>query len=309
VHPWRALWTLTARATTLVATEAGLIPRRRRTTFPVRRSASCSQDGGGGGEGEGPLATKARGLGTLEEVLRTLPGTFSGDWHHFRDVACRCIVLDANGRFEHLDVTADLWDAARALARHRRFLSMRFAKPKTQGVLRRLVEHEGRTAVERRLRDDIFPTALVDAVKESQGVCRRIRLAQTWLKDASARVIAFSPLELPLRREYYRWLRAEAHRLAAKTLRDLDPQPPPPEAPKKPRRGLAGLREHLDDENLWRWVRKRLEAGGSGDPARDYHVVRLTAKGRTSTEIGLSLGISRNAARQLRYRIHARLKG
>jgi hypothetical protein len=226
------------------------------------------------------------------------PGTWAGDVNRFVNALDDLPVPDAwPGCWESLD----RWRVAAALARHTHFLSSGFEDPWVARCHRHLVSRYGPVEVERLLREELFPVALMLAATDMTRR-RPLRLGKTPVKDAANRAGAFSPEHLPVP-DAYTWLRQEAHRVAAELVLDRgDTQKPP-----RPRLGYVDASRGLDDflaevEDLLPHLVPEPTADRPLRP--DHDLVRaMSAEGHTAAEIGQILGLSAGAVRALRHRI------
>jgi hypothetical protein len=232
------------------------------------------------------------------------PGTLNGDFNRFLNAIDEVPVPHWLGGWEPLDP----WRAAKALARHRRFLSSGFKNPRVARCLGRLVSRHGRARVECILRTDIFPQALIFAARDTERR-RRIKLGRRartssgervgprYLRDAANRVGAFSPADLPVVAEFYDWLSLEAHRIAETLVADRVGESPRPcrEQPvgDELERFLAAAGTPATRE-----VSRYLAPTKGGDPDRDLRAFSMRAEGHTSAEIGQALGMKAATVRQ-----------
>jgi DNA-directed RNA polymerase specialized sigma24 family protein len=204
------------------------------------------------------------------------PGTMTGDLSRF---------LEA----EYFGV--DRWEGAVALVPHLlRGRPARFGHPAAQYRLREHLRARGEAAV----LEWLFPTAIMVAWARGR-VPRRIRIGSGigsgWLKDECGRVRPYRPDD-DLRRAgwYWRWLRRETYRYAEGML--LDDGAASADAP-----DTAALHARLDDQSA-----------GAGLTPREAQALHLRVDGKKHAEVGAALGITTDAARQLRHRAERKLR-
>lgn len=245
---------------------------------------------------------RALDLAWQQELRAYQPGTLHGDYNRFIAATTQGLVPDPIG-LRDWRIRIPLWDAAAALARHPRFLASGFVAPAAKRCKRRLQAQRGARAVERLLREEIFPKALLLSMEDVSRP-RRIRLNKTWLKDDLGRVGAFEPDCLPPKSAFYPWLRIEAHRIAETLLCDAA-NDSPESARRRPADDLA---RHLAAESTP--ARQRLcaalKARGSRDPERALRALLMRQDKIPYAIIGQELGLSTNAARQLVHRVRPR---
>jgi hypothetical protein len=187
----------------------------------------------------------------------------------------------------------DQWQAATALAQHRRFMPTSQTDVAAGWALRRLIGERGREATERYLRDKIYPEALVLAFKHAEKP-QTIRLGGIgWLKDSKGRRLPFRPrmLESLTNRLLSRWLRKEAMNEAERLLLDGDRVVLPQRIP------FCG--DKLPPDGAPFFGEQRLSEA-------DQTVLRMQGSKATHAEVGRALGISRPAAKQRAYRLRHR---
>jgi hypothetical protein len=195
----------------------------------------------------------------------------------------------------------DPWEAAIALALHRRFLPMRLASPRAKGGLRRLIREHGPDAAMDYVRGTLYPEALIRALKERtepQDIRLRIGPHRKYLKDAGGRKVAFRPNELSDRSAvgsalFARWLRKQTIKHVERLLEDEITAPvildTKAVSPKRPT-AFYGRRAPV-----------RPFSGRLSEEQRT--LLRLLHQDVSYAQVAAILDISRDAAKQRAYRL------
>jgi hypothetical protein len=231
----------------------------------------------------------------LAQMRRTwTPGTLTGDVNRFLNAVEGATVPDVwIGGWE----TLDPWRAARALARHPRFLPTWPADPVARGHIRQLVKERGRRAAERYLRDVVYPEAVMLAYARI-GEPQYIRLDPSprgakfrrYVRDAAGPV-RLKPEDLAVNGPFYRWLRSQAVRIATQLLADHH---------------MAVRPETIPFYGSSAKFLSPVAFAGRPLSRREQTMFRMQSAGATHAEIARALGISRPAAKQLSYRLRRR---
>jgi hypothetical protein len=223
------------------------------------------------------------------------PGNFVGDLTRFVEAAY---------------FGCDPWEAAIALAKHRRFLPSEVTAPAAKGSLRRLKREHGRVVGERYLRDTLYPEALMLALKErTERQYIRLRLGPhrkdlkkdtgKYLKDARGRRQVFSPNEVRDRSAFgnalfVRWLRKQTIKHVVRLLAEEVTTPaiinPQPNVRLKRTAAFYGYQVPV--------------APFSGQlSTQERTLLRLLRRHTSYAEVATVLGISTRAAKQRAYRL------
>jgi hypothetical protein len=207
------------------------------------------------------------------------------------------------------------------LAHDPRFLTVSFKDWEADAALWQLASKwpadERKLRVERLLREDIYPRALITAHEERQRP-REIRLGERrWVKNARGVRWPFKPAVLALD-QYHDWLRQEARNIAKELLLEqagADQVVAPPErvfepAPDSPDMPASGYVDTFPDastpESILLACEVIAEEEHLATPApqlrpQDEELLALRAAGYTSAQIGEMLGGSTANAIDVRF--------
>jgi hypothetical protein len=201
----------------------------------------------------------------------------------------------------------DPWEAAIALAKHRRFLPTRLASPAAKGCVRRLRDEHGPAAAERYLRESLYPEALIRALKEQtkpQRIRLRIGPARQYLKDAGVRPVACRPNELPDRSAFgnalfARWLRKQTISHVERLLAEEVTSPV-----------IISTRPVIRPERMPAFYGSRVPAGPFRGrlSAQERLLLKLLPQHTSYAGLAAALGISRDAVKKRARRLRLKLE-